>query len=137
MSKNTDNFLSFWEEFLTYSEKEREECMKIALESIRDFKKGRPSAEGEELVDELQSDDMELIGMVPNLFYFRISSSDKADLESLWVHPFSMFTLAYKHKKLPFIILSNGNIEYNKSILARLKGNRSLEEMYDILGITG
>lgn len=137
MSKNKENFLSFWQEFINYPEEDREECLKIALESIRDFKKGRPSPEGEDLIAELQSDEMEFIGMVPNLFYFRVNSDDKQDLESLWVHPFSLHTLAYKHKNLPFIVLSNANIEYNKSVLSKIKGNKGLKEMYRILGITG
>jgi hypothetical protein len=137
MSKNTENFLSFWQEFINYPEEDREECLKIALESIRDFEKGRPSREGEKLIKWLQDDDMEFMGMVPNLFYFRVNSDNKEDLETMWVHPFSLHTLAYKHKTLPFIVLSNANIEYNKSVLTKLKGNKGLKEMYRILGITG
>jgi hypothetical protein len=130
--------LSFWRDFESYTLKERTECHKEALDALSLFKKGRVSEEGKKLTDLFKSGkDYRFLGMVPLMYYFRVSSSSSDDLKALWEHPFSMFTMAYEHKSLPLIILCNANIEYNDSVLANIDGNKGLREMKDILGITG
>jgi hypothetical protein len=143
MSKEVKQLLDFWNEFLSYSESEREECVEMALEHIRNFKKDKPSKEGDDIYALLTSKDWEITGLVPNLFYFRVNSDApteeqrQADLDALWVHPFSKFTLILKHKRLPLIILSNSNLMYNDTVLAHIDGNKGLKAMKNLLGHTG
>jgi hypothetical protein len=143
MAKEVKQLLDFWNEFLTYTEKEREECVELALESIRKFKNGKPSKDGNDVYDLLTSKDWEITGLAPNLFYFRVNSDAnseeqrQADLDALWVHPFSAFTLILKHKTLPLIILSNSNLMYNDTVLAQIDGNKGLKTIKNLLGYTG
>lgn len=130
--------LSFWNDFEKYTLKERHECHEESLGALSIFKKGRISEEGKKLTDLFKSGkEYRFLGMVPLMYYFRVTSRSQEDLKALWEHPFSMFTMAYEHKSLPLIILCNANIEYNDSVLAHIDGNKGLREMKDILGITG
>lgn len=143
MSKEVKQLLDFWNDFLNYSEAEREECVQLALESIKKFRNGKPSKDGNDVYDMLTSGDWEITGLTPNLFYFRVNSDAKseaqrqADLDALWVHPFSLFTLVVKHKTLPLIILCNSNMMYNDTVLAHIDGNKGLKAMKNLLGHTG
>lgn len=130
--------LKFWKHFEKYSLKERKECLDESLEALTIFKKGRVTEEGQKLTEMFKTGkEYGFLGMVPQLYYFRVTSDNSDDLKALWEHPFSMFTMAYEHKALPLIILCNANIEYNDSVLAHIDGNKGLREMSDILGITG
>jgi hypothetical protein len=143
MSKEVKQLLDFWNEFLNYTEEEREECVQLALEHIKKFKKDKISEDGKDVYDLLTSKEWEITGMAPNLFYFRINSDAdseeqrQSDLDALWVHPFSKFTLVLKHKTLPLIILCNSNLMYNDTVLAHIDGNKGLKAMKNLLGHTG
>jgi hypothetical protein len=135
--------LDFWKQFLEYSEEEREECVQFALESAKKFKNGKISKDGNELYKFLTSGDWSITGLAPNLFYFRVNSDadneeDKqADLDALWVHPFSLFTLVLTHKTLPLIVLCNSNLMYNDTVLAHIDGNKGLKVIMNLIGHTG
>jgi len=143
MTKDVKQLLDFWTEFLTYPESEREECVDLALESVKKFKNGKFSKEGQALYDMLTSKEWVITGVTPNLFYFRVNSEAsseeerQSDLDALWVHPFSLFTLVLKHKTLPLIILCNSNLMYNDTVLAHIDGNKGLKAMKNLLGHTG
>lgn len=143
MSKPVKQLLDFWEQYLTYDEKQREECVEIALDHIKKFKKDKLSKEGQAVYDFLMSGDWIITGMAPNLFYFRINSDANTeeeaqeDLDAMFVHPFSKFTLVLKHKTWPLIILSNSNLMYNDTVLAHIDGNKGLKAMKNLLGHTG
>jgi hypothetical protein len=108
-----------------------------ALNLIRFFNKGRKSKLGEQLYNDLNNGKLyEFVGFAPNIFYAK-ESGTKTDMSVQWVHPFSSPTLLYKHKKLPILIISNGNLEFNESRLRSIDKNSTLQELQDILGITG
>jgi hypothetical protein len=143
MSKDVKQLLDFWNEFLTYTEDQREECVELALENLKKFKNGKISKDGLAMYDMLTSKEWVITGMAPNLFYFRVNSDAdseaqrQSDLDALWVHPFSLFTLVLKHKTLPLIILCNSNLMYNDTVLAHIDGNKGLKAMKNLLGHTG
>jgi hypothetical protein len=140
---NAKQLLDFCNEFLTYTEDERDECVNFALESAKKFKNGKSSKEGNELYAMLTSKEWEITGLAPNLFYFRVNSDAnseaqrQSDLDALWVHPFSLFTLVLKHKTLPLIILCNSNLMYNDTVLAHIDGNKGLKVIMNLIGHTG
>jgi hypothetical protein len=116
------------------SVKKRLEWVKLVLNHIENFDKGKSKKEGEELIKELKKNYI-LIGFAPNITYVKHDGA-KEDLKYQWVHPFGTPTLLYKHKKLPTLLLVNGNLDFNNSRLNKIDKNKSLE-LQSILGITG
>lgn len=113
----------------------RKEARTLAEDAVKNFKKGNPSKEGDTLCSQLKKD-FEFIGFAPNISYIK-EKGPKDQLEALWVHPFSVPTLLYKHKKLPYLVLVNGNLDFNNTRLSDIKQNASLDGLENILGITG
>jgi hypothetical protein len=129
--------LDFWEDFSKYGKKQRAEIHNEALDILTIYT-GRPTEEGKKLTETFRdSGEYRFIGMVPLIYYFRVTSSSSDDLKAMFEHPFSLTTMAYAHKTHPVIILSNANIEYNDTVLRKIKGNEKIQEMFHILGITG
>ena len=114
---------------------DRKQVRKLVIDGLKKFKKGKVSEEGTKFVKNLQKD-FEFVGFAPNIFYIK-ESGPKKHTEVQWVHPFSVPTLLYKHKKLPYLILTNPNLDFNDSRLRQIDQNVSLEELQNILGITG
>lgn len=115
--------------------KARKKARKLALDAIGHFKKGKASEEGKTLVESLEKD-FTFVGFCPSVSYIKETGS-KDDLRAQWVHPFSTPSLLYKHKKLPVLIIANGNLDFNDSRLRKIDKNMGLDELHDILGITG
>lgn len=123
--------------FLCGTQAQRKKVVQAVIEAIWIFKKGEPSIEGEKAVSLLTSDKVELIGVVPDINYFRVASRTPEDLEVIWNHRFSVPTLLYRVKDSPFLLLANPNVEYNDCKLLEIDGNSDLKELHDILGIIG
>lgn len=129
--------LDFWEDFAKYDLKQRKEIHNEALDILTIYS-GRHTEQGKFLTDTFKSGkDYRFIGMVPLMYYFRVTSSSSDDLKALFEHPFSLSTMAYAHKSRSAIILCNANIVYNDTVLKKIKGNQNIREMFNILGITG
>jgi len=114
---------------------ERKKAIKIILRGVECFIKGKTSEKGQEFVANLKKN-CTLIGFSPNIMYMA-ANEGKQDLHAFYVHPFAQRTLLYKVKGLPALLLTNGSIELDDSALRRIKGNETIEELFDILGITG
>lgn len=117
----------------------RAEWKKQLMTSLRNFKKGAPSKEGDALVKSLLKD-YTFVGFIPNISYMMDKPRNGAsnnDLKNIWVHPFSSPTGVFFHKKLPLVVLSNANLKLDDTVLSSIKGNEDLEDVYDVLGITG
>ena len=113
------NLLTWAVTMLEAEEDERAEFVDLILDSIKNFKKGEISQEGKEAVSFLKND-CSLIGFSPSVTYIMHKERGEGSLNVFWEHPFSIPSLLYKHKKLPFLILSNGNIDFDNSRLLRM-----------------
>lgn len=113
----------------------RQKAKRLALNAIKHFKKGEASKEGDELAKELK-ENYEFIGFIPSVSYVK-EKGTKKDLQAIWVHPFSTPTLLYKHKKLPVLVVVNGNIDFNDTRIRKIDKNADLDGLENILGITG
>lgn len=131
------NLLKWVNIFFLGTQKQRLHVVETVKQAIKIFKKGKPSSEGMKAVNFLNSDKVELIGVVPNINYMRVQSKVKEDLECLWDHHFSVPTLLYRIKGSPFLLLANPNVEYNNSKLLEIAENSDLDELKDICGIIG
>ena len=121
--------LSWAEELLNNTKKLKLSIISDVLKNIRDFKffmglrkKGESRSEDEEvLFNLLTSKDMKLMGFVPNFTY--ISANEK---KSMYIHAFGTYTLAFAHKKLPIIILTNPTLLVDDSILRLVKNEKNI-----------
>lgn len=113
------NILTWAVTMLDFEQEERLEMVEDVLQSILTYQKGEVSPEGEDAVAVLQNE-CKLIGFVPSVTYIMHKERSEGSLEVFWEHPFSIPTLLYKHKKLPFLILSNGNIDFDVSRLTKV-----------------
>lgn len=85
----------------------------------------------EELADELQSSRFQLIGICPNVSYYRIKGEN---MDAQFVHPFGSPSLLYYMKDSPALIITNPSLRYNSSVLDEIK----LNDYQDLVeGITG
>lgn len=132
--------LSWVKDLLLFSPSRRKKMRKLALESLKKFKQGKESDEGIELVRGLE-EEAEFIGFVPNVSYVKEMAKDAEDLSSIFVHPFGSPTLLYKVKGKPILLLTNANLEYNKSKLEEIPHNKYQKKLMNVvkntLGITG
>lgn len=138
-----------WLDTLLGATKGERSSMKMSLlEGIKHYgakivrKKDAPKPHGEfpELIDtnwtaeKLDSDAVALyndlksekkwqfIGFAPNTMYIKEKGSEE-ELGSVWVHPYAVPALVYKHKSLPLIIYSSPTIELDKSVLEEIDAN--------------
>lgn len=142
------NILTWGITLLESEEEDRKDVVKLITESIRCFKGGEPSDEGQEAVDFLKRE-CKLIGFAPSITYIMHRPRGEGSLNVFWEHPFSMPTLLYKHNDLPFLILSNGNIDFDDSRLRKMTKISKIhvdnlptdalieEEHEEVSGITG
>lgn len=123
-------------ELLKSTESERKKAKKIALDGILKYNKGKETQKGKELVEFLEKD-CEFVGFIPHVAYVKSESNTKSELKAVWVHPFAQRTLLYKIKGSPCLIICNSSIELNDSALRKIDGNHTIEELFNIGGITG
>ena len=119
----------------------RKASREVALEGILHHVGGKPTKEMKQLVELLKSDEVELIGFIPSVSYIKENSSFKDELQAMFVHPFSSPTLLYKLKDKPVLLVVNGNLDFNNSVLCKISENKYNEDIKNlegsILGITG
>jgi hypothetical protein len=114
------NLLTWNMTLLKFSEKEREKMIDLVYDSILKFENGvEATQDGIDAVGFLK-EECKLVGFAPSINYIMHKERGEGSLECFWEHPFSIPTLAFKHKKLPLVILSNGNIEFDKSKLIQI-----------------
>lgn len=111
---------------------ERKKLRKLCLKGIKLFKKGKATSDGEE-AERFLREDCEFIGFAVNISYIMESSKHKDELGCLWVHPFSGPTLLYKVKNAPMLVVSNANLNYNKSSLENIDMNKYNKKLMSVL----
>lgn len=127
------NMLSWSVTLLDADENERKELIDLSYDSIRGFKKGEDSEEGNDAVNFLKGE-CEMIGFCPSTTYIMHRPRGEGSLDVFWEHPFSIPTLLFKHKKLPFLILSNGNLDFDSSRLIKMNKLSKIETEEDLTG---
>lgn len=111
-----------------------------ALEGVLNHVGGVPTPEMKELVKNLNKN-CEFIGFIPSVSYIKENSAFKDELQAMFVHPFSSPTLLFKMKDAPVLLITNGNLEFNDSVLCKIsenKYNEDIEKLENaVMGITG
>lgn len=141
------NVLTWAVTLLDAEEKERKEILNMVFDSIETFKAGQKSPEGKNAVKFLK-EECRIVGFIPQVTYIMPKERGDGSLECFWEHPFSIPTILAKHKTLPFLIISNGNIDFDDSRLKKMASLHSIEvdqesdgeiefEKDEIQGITG
>lgn len=126
---------SWFFDALEFNKEELREVEDMALAGVFSFKQGNPSKEGEALIESLQKDFI-LQGITPNIIYIPSSEVKGMSRNTIYQHQFSQTTLLYKHKELPIIVMTNGNIDLNTSRLIKNKNGLNRDELL-LNGITG
>lgn len=78
----------------------------------------------------LNQDEFELIGFTPNLQYMKHEGDDA---DRIYHHNFGTPTLAYSHKRLPIIVVTNAFLRKDRNVLSENPDN----VLDDVRGITG
>lgn len=139
--KKVKEYLSWVFTFIKSPEKFREKMREEILETLMmGPSPGQDSysvGDAKKLISFLEDKkQVDFVGFSPNVFYMK-EKGVKDDLESVFIHPFSMPTLLYAHKKLPVLFLVNPGIRFNKNILSEMKYNeKDFKELFDITGIS-
>lgn len=118
------NVLS-WSPLLTQlNVKERQELTDFVLKGIETYKQGEVTKEGKEAVRHLE-DECIFIGFSSQVQYVMEQPRGHGSLDYIWEHPFSIPTLLFKHKKFPFLIMANGNIDFDDGRMNKSKYNNN------------
>lgn len=64
----------------------------------------------------------QFIGFAPNTMYVKEKGPEE-EMGAVWVHPYAVPALVYKHKSLPIIIYASPTIELDKSVLEEIDAN--------------
>lgn len=121
---------------LKKSPSQRKKIRDLILERLIFFDEGKKSEDGEILFSELKSEDnWYFIGFAPYAVYIKMEADLKEQLNCTWIHPYSMPTLVYKHKRLPMVVHVNPELSYNKSVVHQL--NKSMKHLRNVQGIMG
>lgn len=118
-----DHMLSWCDVVSKSSPNFRKKLVKKLLEGISEF--------DDELVKELDSSNYKLIGICPNVSYYRVSGENS---KYQFVHPFGSPSLLYYVKNSPCLVITNPSLRYNSSVLDEIKLN-DYKELVE--GITG
>lgn len=132
--------LKWFDLYLKLGSSQRKNIRETVLKSLSEYSaKGEGHSDHEagiQLVKSLKAN-FDYIGIAPNIMYAK-EKGTKDDLKAIWVHPWGVPTLVYKHKKLPMIALVNPGIRYNESFIREMSMNReNLSQLYELAGITG
>ena len=115
--------------------KERKTWKRLILDGIRNtFNPKAKKGETEDLVNLLESSDVEIVGFVPNIQYIRIDGSEDF-LKAWWVHP-TQPTLIVKHKRLPLVFLAGPSLRFNESTIKEVDIESGVQKD-DLIGFTG
>jgi len=124
-SEHTPNSVAPWyDQFTKLSDGKRSLIAKTALRNLEEAKP--------EVADFIHKYKCELVGLQPRVEY-ALFDSRAGDTDVSWVHSFSMPTLLYWSKKLKLGFFVNANLEYNDTVLNKVKGNKK----QSLQGFTG
>ncbi|MEN6293227.1 MAG: hypothetical protein ABFD07_14610 [Methanobacterium sp.] len=123
-----------WSPMLTeLSTTERKKLTDLVVNGVENFKQGEPSKEGREAVKFL-TEDCIFIGFTSQIQYVMEQSRGQGSLDYIWEHPFSIPSLLLKHKRLPFLIIANGNLDFDDGRMRKSKYNDKEEPFNGISG---
>lgn len=135
MSGEVKDGLSWVSTMLMTPAAERKKWVKMLLRNLRKaFNPNANKGETDELVDLLESSDVEIIGFAPNIQYLRVDGSE-AFLKAWWVHP-NQPTLIAKHKRLPLVFLAGPSLRFNETVIKEVNPENGVEEQ-SLVGFTG
>lgn len=138
--------LSWLDDLLESSQKRRKQLKAALLTGIREAKAEwtnhknpeerkikSKNPESKKLANWLESDDFDFIGFTPSIMYVK-ETGPKPDLDAIWHHDFAVPSLLYKHKDLPFLIISNPGLDFNNSVVKSIDANQYNAVIYGITG---
>lgn len=135
MAGEVKDGLSWVSTMLMSPAKERRTWVKIILKNLRKaFNPKAKKGETEELVNLLESSDVEIIGIAPNIQYLRVDGSENF-IKAWWVHP-NQPTLIAKHKRLPLVFLAGPSLRFNETVIKEINPEKGVEEQ-SLVGFTG
>lgn len=127
--------LSWVSTMLMSPAKERKKWAKMILKNIRmAFNSEARPGETDDLVNLLESSDVEIIGFAPNIQYLRVDGSENF-LKAWWVHP-NQPTLIAKHKRLPLVFLAGPSLRFNETVIKEVNPENGIQEE-SLVGFTG
>jgi hypothetical protein len=127
--------LSWVSTMLMSPAKERKKWAKMILKNIRlAFNSEARPGETDDLVNLLESSDVEIIGFAPNIQYLRVDGSENF-LKAWWVHP-NQPTLIAKHKRLPLVFLAGPSLRFNETVIKEVNPVEGIQEE-SLVGFTG
>jgi hypothetical protein len=121
---NPGSFAPWYEQLMLFEEKKR---LAICRTALKRLKENRP-----ETYQFIKDGRCKLVGIAPSIEYTLVEKSE-GDLDVTFSHAFSMPTLLYWHPKGKIAILVNANLEFNNTVLNKVRGNKS----ESIRGFTG
>lgn len=127
--------LSWVSTMLMSPAKERKKWAKMILKNIKmAFNSEARPGETEDLVNLLESSDVEIIGFAPNIQYLRVDGSESF-LKAWWIHP-NQPTLIAKHKRLPLVFLAGPSLRFNETVIKEVNPESGIQEE-SLVGFTG
>ncbi len=127
--------LSWVSTMLMSPAKERKKWAKMILKNIKlAFNPDARPGETEDLVNLLESSDVEIIGFAPNIQYLRVDGSENF-LKAWWIHP-NQPTLIAKHKRLPLVFLAGPSLRFNETVIKEVNPEKGIQEE-SLVGFTG
>jgi hypothetical protein len=127
--------LSWVSTMLMSPAKERKKWAKMILKNIRmAFNSEARPGETDDLVNLLESSDVEIIGFAPNIQYLRVDGSENF-LKAWWIHP-NQPTLIAKHKRLPLVFLAGPSLRFNETVIKEVNPENGIQEQ-SLVGFTG
>ena len=121
---NPMQFAPWYNQLMSLEEKDRKRIVATALSRIKEV---RP-----ETFRFLMEYRCKLVGIIPAVEY-TLTKKDEGELDITFSHAFSMPTLLFWCKQGKFAIMVNANLEYNDTVLNKIRGNKK----ESIRGFTG
>lgn len=121
---NPTQFAPWYQQLMNLDEKSRRQIVAVALKRIQDV---RP-----ETYRFIKKFGCKLVGITPSLEY-TLTKAHEGELDITFSHAFSMPTLLFWCPAGKFFIQVNANLEYNDTVLNKIKGNKK----QSIRGATG
>lgn len=116
----------WYEQFLNLPEKQRIEVVNKAMKLLE-----QSNPDTYRFIKKFRC---KLVGITPRVEYALVKKSDGGDTDVSYVHSYSMPTLLFWCDEGKFHFSVNPNLDYNDTVLNRVKGNRRDRE---IKGFTG
>lgn len=117
-------FAPWYSQLMKFDRKKRKQIVETALKRLRD---SRP-----ETYAFIKQSRCRLVGLCPAIDYTLISK-DQGEIDVTFSHAFSMPTLLYWHPRGKFAFIVNANLEYDDTVLNKVRGNK----VESIKGFTG